>query len=218
MFKLNNDNMDNTNSSMDNLNKRNVPILNPKLATSLQKSNLGMPINIPDNVENDFLKNFIEISKDQLDQLQKNDFIRYKLKSDGELKKGGYIVDIISRTLKSGVEKVYIKISFNKSFINNGRVGTYQVSVDNIDKLYKKIENQMEYTMISNSINGLSDNIGSDISNLYEMGKNKELEIIALKSEIEELKKESKKTEDRLKKIVGYIKEISDRINTPTKK
>ena len=184
---------------------------NNKLSTSLSLHKNKREI--PDNDDNEFLKNFIEIQKDNLDQLQKNDFIRYRNKTDGELKKGGYVVDIYNKVLKSGEEKIYIKLSFNKTFINAGRVGTFPISLDNLDKIYKRIENKIEYGIVSDSINGISENFGSDINNIYETLRNNNLEISSLRDEVEELKKENIKTEVRLKKIVGYIKEISDKIS-----
>lgn len=188
-------------NTQSNSNIGNPPRMHPS----------GMPLNIPDNDENDFLRNFIEIPLDQIDQLQKNDFVRYKNKTDGDIKKGGYVVDIYTRVLKNGEEKTYIKLSFNKTFINNNRFGTFPVSLDNIEKLYKRIENQIEFNQVSNSISGISENFGNDINNIFELLRNKDLEINSLKLDIEELKKDNKKTEDRLRKMLSYIKEVGDR-------
>lgn len=193
MFKLNTD---------DDTRKPNT-----ETTYSLQKKNINT-----EDVDSSELKNFIEISLSDIDKLQKGDFIRYRLKSDGILKKGGYLFNIFSKTLKNGTEKTYIQLSFNKTFLENNSMGIYKVSLDNIDKIYKKIDNNIEYNIIKNSIDGISDNFNSDINNLYDATKNKEDEILLLKQEIELLKKENKKTEERFKKIVSYVKEISERI------
>ena len=71
---------------------------------------------------------------------------------------------------------------------------------------------------MSNGINGITNNFGSDIENLYELNREKDMQINELKLSVEELKKEKNKTDDRIKKIINYIKEISERLNKiPTK-
>lgn len=196
---------------MFNLNNNMVSKLDDKKNENSTTTSINLKHPVPVDYSTE-LKNFIELRKDQLNQLQKGDFVRYTNKTDDELKKGGYVVDVYSKVLKSGEEKTYIKLSFNQSQLQTGRMGVFIVLINNINKIYKKIENQVEYKSVSDGISNMEEHLVSDINGVYELFKKKEIEIKLMKTDIDNLKKENKKTEDRMKQIVKFITELRERI------
>lgn len=196
---------------LDNVEDDKKTELKSNTSYTLNKKNIV--VDKSDEYE-DELKDFIEIQKDEIQKIQKNDFIRYVSKKDNELKKGGYVLDIYSKVSKKGEEKIYIKLSFNKTIMKNSAIGVYNILLDNISNIYKKIHSPVEYNIIKNSINGVSSHMNDDIRNLYDTISSKDTELELLKKDIKYLKDENKKNEERIRKIVGYIKDISNKLNS----
>lgn len=164
-----------------------------------------------ENNDEEALKGFVEVSKSDLDQLQIGDFIRYT-KLDGKLMKGGYINDIFNKTNTQGEENTYIKISYNKSKINNVFSG-YTVKLNTIIKLYKKLENNIEFNMINNNLNGINENINSDINIIYDLVRNRDTEIELLKQKVTMLENINKKNKKHFIQLIEQINFMNNKIN-----
>jgi len=218
MFNLNGDTksiynienyMPNENKNMSNENDEHLDT-----SLSMKKDTKKSKLKIERTKDNEYsLDDFIEVDIDSIEDLEVNDFIRYMNKSDKILKKGGYLVRIYSRVLKDNTEKVYLLLSFNRVISTKFNSGTFSIALNNIEKLYKKIANVIEHGVITNSIDGISSNVDSNVQNIYDELALKNKEITILKNDVENLKRDSFKTDERIKKIVGYIKEISIKIN-----
>ena len=184
------------------------------LSINDNQTDLNIP-NIPTNsnyTDHNSLNGLIEIPKSNIQELQIGDFIRYT-KLDGILMKGGYIADIYNKTNKKGVEDTYIKIIYNKSVINGMKPSGYPIKLSTIIKLYKKVENRIELGVITNNLNGISENVSSDINIIYDLIKDKDTEIKLLKQQVFLLENSNKKNKRHFIQLIEQINLMNNKIN-----
>jgi vacuolar-type H+-ATPase subunit I/STV1 len=105
---------------------------------------------------NDFLKNSINIPKEQWQQLPINSFISY-FKNDGKFVKGGYIKLIFNKNNSDNIDND-----------DNKYYKEFTINLSNIKEIYKKIDNSalIEYQIIKNNITKLLNSNNSKIDEI----------------------------------------------------
>jgi hypothetical protein len=121
---------------------------------------------------NDFLKNSINIPKEQWQQLPINSFISY-FKNDGKFVKGGYIKLIFNKNNSDNIDNddnIHYLIYGTKidKYNNDKYYKEFTINLSNIKEIYKKIDNSalIEYQIIKNNITKLLNSNNSKIDEI----------------------------------------------------
>jgi len=103
------------------------------------------------------LKDYILVPKEEWGKLPKQTFIKY-MRTNGEMKKGGFILDIFKLRDKDNIE--YIKIEILPGYYPNAR--KFIVSSKSIEKLWKKGNSTIVDETEESSSGTTATNVNSD--------------------------------------------------------
>lgn len=151
---------------------------NSEAKEKTQKKNKKNKINELTSEEiKEFLKNSINIPKDQWETIPINSFISY-YKEDNNFVKGGYVKLIFTKNNNNYL----IYGSKLDKYQNDKYYKEFTINLNNIKEIYKKIDQSaiIEYQIIKNNISKLLDNSNNKIDEIINKISNLEKKIIKL--------------------------------------